>query len=251
MKFSRGLAIAVLFANSLLFGQAVNPSSLAFEAVPSNTSPSEDLAFLNDGSTTLTLSIGISGPPFAIAENRCGNGVKPNTHCNLYLTYSPQSVGESDSGSLTINYGSGVTIVQLSGQGVSSIPTWAHVGPVQYESSKERLGETFNLRAEVGADDRIYAPPAGENGYLSCTTNGIESINNQGASLSLCDVAKDCPGIADGHHAEPYALATYALTLNQTSQIGVWECTMSYDGDGLLGPSSSNQVKFEVLPAKD
>jgi hypothetical protein len=253
VKISIAVAIALLFASSLLFGQVLaNPTSLSFEAVPPNTSPFEDLAFLNQGSTTLTLSISISGPPFAIAENRCGNGVKPNTHCNLYLTYSPQSVGAVDSGSLTINYGSGVTVVQLSGQGVSSIPTWAHLGVPEFESSKVPLGETYYLHGQVGSEDKFYAPPAGETAYLSCTTNGEESINNEGVSLALCNVARDCPGVdAHPYGTEPYALAIYTITPTQTSQIGAWECTMSYDGDGLLGPSTPKQVKFEVVAPKN
>jgi hypothetical protein len=44
-------------------------------------------------------------------------------HCNLYLTYSAQTAGEQDNGTLTINYGKGYVSVPLSGEGVSDIAT--------------------------------------------------------------------------------------------------------------------------------
>src|SRR5271167_218272 len=98
MRFS--IVVAMLLSASWLVAQKVNPTSLTFEAVPPNTSPGEYIAFKNTGTTQLTLSISIT-PPFVISESRCANGVKPNTHCYLYLTYTAQTIGEVDNGSLT------------------------------------------------------------------------------------------------------------------------------------------------------
>jgi hypothetical protein len=141
MRFA--LAVMFLFVGSWLVAQEVNPSSLSFEAVPPNTSPQESMIFLNVGTTPLTVAVTVSGP-FVIAQNRCANGVKPKTHCNVYLTYLPQCVGEVDNGALTINYGSGVATVQLIGQGVSSIPTSVAVDRPLGQCEKVHLGDSYN-----------------------------------------------------------------------------------------------------------
>ncbi len=226
------LVLSMLFAASFLLAQKVEPTSLSFEAVPPNTSPQEGVAFTNTGTTTLSLTVYVSGPPFAISENRCGNGVKPNSHCNLYLTYTPQVVGEVDNGTLTINYGEGVATVALSGNGVSSIPTWAHLGPAPHQCLKVQFGDPFSMLGKVGVEDKYYALPTGEPVYFSCT-NGQATINFGPETLEACD--RHCP-------SGPYDYVEPSFT---PSQVGSWTCTMTYDGDGILGANSA-QVDFEV-----
>jgi len=160
--------------------------------VPPNTSPGEYLAFKNTGTTQLTLSISVSGGPLAISESRCGNGVKPSTHCYLYLTYTPQTIGEADNGMVTINCGEGVVTVPLSGQGVAAMPTWAHLGPAPMQCLKIHLGDSFSMSGAVGIADKYYAPPTGEQVYFRCT-NGQETVDLGAAPLGLC--TKHCPSI--------------------------------------------------------
>jgi hypothetical protein len=233
MKLLIAIAVtmALLFNAPALLSQQANPSTLKFEAVPPNTSPAEDLAFTNDGSTQLSLSVSVSAP-FAISENRCANGVKPGTHCNLYLTYTPQSVGETDSGTLTINYGAGVTTVALNGQGVSSIPTVAELRPIPGQCSKVHIGDSFNMNGTLGVEDKYYALPTGEQVNFSCT-NGSETVDLGSETLEAC--SGYCPG-------KPHDIAPASIT---PDQLGQWSCTMTYNGDGILGATSAT-VKFIV-----
>ena len=243
MKFSIAIVISLLFASSLLFGQLTSPTSLSFEAVPTNTSPAQEVALVNNGSTTLTVSVS-SSSPFAISENRCANGVKPNTHCNVYVTYSPSVVGEVDNGTLTFNYGEGVVTAPLSGKGVSSIPITSTLGNSKLDGYTFKLGETVDLFGRVGVTDThwLYAPPTGENVSFSCT-NGQENVNYGTAELQLCAPHESC----SGHGNLPYDYVYMDIVPNE---VGSWTCTMTYAGDGLLGESSA-QNGFNVKATKN
>jgi hypothetical protein len=235
MKLSTSVAfvltIAMLFAASSALGQGTNPKSLSFEAVPPNISPAENLAFFNDGAIQLTVSVSVSGP-FTITENRCGNGVKPGTHCNLFFTYTPQAVRETDNGALTINYGGGITTVPLIGRGVASISTSAQLGPAPFQCLKVHLGNSIRMSGLVGVDDKFYALPTGESVSFSCT-DGEETLDLGAQTLVL----------SQGHrNGRLHDLAGASFT---PDQLGQWSCTMTYDGDGILGATSA-AVIFEV-----
>ena len=235
MKLSSSAAIvlitAVLFSASSVTGQRTNPSSLSFEAVPPNTSPVENLAFFNDGAIQLTVSVSVSGP-FTITENRCGNGVKPGTHCNLYLTYTSQAVRETDNGALTINYGGGITTVPLTGRGVSAIATSAQLGPAPFQCLKVHIGNSINMSGLLGVDDKFYALPTGEEVTFSCT-DGEETVDLGAVTLVLS---------RQHRNGRLHDLAGASFT---PDQLGQWSCTMTYDGDGILGATSA-AVTFEV-----
>src|SRR5882672_10470636 len=102
------LALLPLFVASVLLAQETRPTALQFEAVPPNTSPRETIVFKNIGDTPLTVTVSIPDAPFALVENRCANGVKSGSHCNIYLTYTPSFVGATDNGSVHFNFGQGV-----------------------------------------------------------------------------------------------------------------------------------------------
>jgi hypothetical protein len=223
------LAGLLLFAPSLL-AQDVNPGALGFEAVPPNTSPEKTMIFINVGTTPLTVAVSLTGPQFAIAENRCANGVKPNTHCNVYLTYTPLSVGARDKGTLSINYGVGVATVALSGQGVASIQTSAKLAPASRQCLKVHIGDPFNMEGKVSVDDKFYGPPTGESVDFTCT-NGQETVDLGSATLQYCERPNHCNG-------GPLDIAFDGFTPDQT---GNWSCTMTYSGDGLLGPTSATR----------
>ena len=223
------LAGLLLFASSLL-AQDVNPSALGFEAVPPNTSPQKTMIFINVGTTPLTVAVSLTGPQFAISQNRCANGVKPNTHCNVYLTYTPLSVGARDKGTLSINYGAGVATVALSGQGVASIQTSAKLAPASRQCLKVHIGDPFNMEGKLSVDDKFYGPPTGESVEFTCT-NGQETVDLGSATLQFCERPEHCNG-------GPLDIAFDGFTPDQT---GNWSCTMTYSGDGLLGPTSATR----------
>lgn len=117
----------MLFLASLLLAQTVVPTNLTILAVPGYSSSPQGIVFTNTGGSEITLTISITGP-FSIPTNRCGRGVKPGTHCNLYVQYTPKGI-ETDSGTLTFAFDGQTVSVPLTGEGVSSVPTgFSHVG---------------------------------------------------------------------------------------------------------------------------
>lgn len=123
MKFTRSVVAMVILISvaCLLQAQTVKPTSLTIDAVPGYTSPPQDVKFYNTGSTELTLTVSITGP-FAIPKNRCGRGVKPQTHCDVWVTYTPLALG-TDTGALTFTFNDQTVSVPLMGFGVGSITT--------------------------------------------------------------------------------------------------------------------------------
>jgi uncharacterized repeat protein (TIGR03803 family) len=79
----------------------VSPTNLNFEPVLlGRTSAAKVVALKNIGDASLTVySLSITGP-FAITKNTCEGGIKTGTHCNVWVTYTPQPL-ESETGTLT------------------------------------------------------------------------------------------------------------------------------------------------------
>jgi hypothetical protein len=231
MKFA--LVALQLFAASFLFAQHLRPNALTFEAVPPNTSPREAIAFSNTGTTALSVAVSVNAP-FSIAENRCANGVKPGTHCNVYLTYTPASVGEVDNGTLTFNYGNGVVTAPLTGHGVSAIATDVKMGVAKGQCKIINLGGDVSMIAKVRVPDKYYALPTGEQVHASCT-NGQENVDLGAATLTLCKGR----GCASG----PYDQAFYGIRPDQT---GNWSCRVTYDGNGILA-AGEGIVTFQIV----
>jgi hypothetical protein len=233
MRTKLSLITIVCFAASLA-AQQVEPSSMIFFAVPPNTSPAEQIAFSNTGDTELELNVTISGAYFQISENRCANGVRPHSHCNVFVTYTPQIVGESDNGNLILNFGDdGEISVELGGQTVNAIDTEIEVALMKGEDSRVHVGEEFGMIAKLWVEDKFYSLPTGEQISATCT-DGSETIDLGSATLALCK-GKGC---ASG----PYDYAPFYVTPDQG---GKWSCTAAYDGDGILG-ESSGVIKFEA-----
>jgi hypothetical protein len=218
MKLLNWFAICIVCLN-LAHAQKVTPTSLSFEAIPPNTSPLEGVALYNPGPDAMPpLIISVSGP-FTLADNRCAKGVKPQTHCNVYLTYAPSEIGQRDSGTLTLDYGSGVSTVALGGAGVSGIPTWAKLDRPRNQCDKVQLGDGFAMFAQVGSNDKYYPPPTGESVSISC------SLGQDVISVGSVQLKKVRQGFdqTDGVQFVP-------------DQVGTWLCTMTYSGDGVLAP---------------
>jgi hypothetical protein len=103
----------------------VSPTSINFgDVLVGQTSPQKRVSLKNTGDSELTISnISLSGH-FALPVNHCGSGVKPGTHCDVYVTYSPVEVG-TDSGTLTFtdNASNSPQTVALAGTGANTAPT--------------------------------------------------------------------------------------------------------------------------------
>ncbi len=79
----------------------VSPTTVNFGDVQvGQTSPQQRITLKNTGNAELKITdISISGN-FALPVNKCASGVKPGTHCNVYVTFTPHAVG-TETGTLT------------------------------------------------------------------------------------------------------------------------------------------------------
>lgn len=88
------------------------------------TSTPERISLTNTGDAQLTVtSISVSGD-FAIPTNYCGEGVRPGTHCDIYVTFTPPALG-TDTGTVTFtdNASNSPQTVSLTGVGATTTPT--------------------------------------------------------------------------------------------------------------------------------
>jgi hypothetical protein len=103
----------------------VSPTSLDFgQVLLDQTSPQRRVRLANTGDSELTVSnISITGP-FELPVNHCANGVKPGTHCDVYVTVTPPSLGPQ-AGTLTFtdNASNSPQKVSLTGVGATTVST--------------------------------------------------------------------------------------------------------------------------------
>jgi uncharacterized repeat protein (TIGR03803 family) len=87
--FNQGVVYEILNTTAV-----VKPASLTFGPQPLNTtSPAKRISLFNTSSIPITVtSVNVQGD-FAISVNKCQNGVGPDTHCDVYVTYTPTGTG--------------------------------------------------------------------------------------------------------------------------------------------------------------
>jgi hypothetical protein len=121
-------ATCLLLVSSLLaqnpIGE-VSPTSFDFgPTLVGCTSSQKRISLKNTGDAQLIMDkISISGL-IALPVNHCARGVSPATHCDVYVTYSPDRV-EANTGSLIFNDNASNSpqVVSLTGQGATIVPT--------------------------------------------------------------------------------------------------------------------------------
>ncbi len=121
-------ATCLLLVSSLLaqspIGE-VSPTSIDFgPTLVGCTSPQKRISLKNTGDAQLIMDkISISGL-FAFPVNHCAKGASPATHCDVYVTYSPDQL-EANSGSLIFNDNASNSpqVVSLTGHGATIVPT--------------------------------------------------------------------------------------------------------------------------------
>jgi len=99
----------------------VTPKSLPFgNQLVGTTSASQPLMVTNNGSTTATISIGVSG---TFGEtNNCGGSLGSKASCTINVTFTPTGMGVSNGDiTLTDNLPGSPQIIPLSGTGVAPI----------------------------------------------------------------------------------------------------------------------------------
>ena len=188
---------------------SVSPSSLAFAAQPVNTtSAAQRVSLFNTGDAPLTMtSFGITGD-FAIQTNRCANGVKPGTHCDVFVAFTPKQAG-ARSGTLSFvdNAANSPQTVRLTGVGTSSTTTTLASAP-----NPSALGQAVTLTAVVVP--QYNGTPTG--------------------SATFYDGTKPLKTVAFNLGAAKLVVA------NLTS--GTHALKVSYGGDAAFAPSTSNVV---------
>jgi hypothetical protein len=140
------------------YGKVV-PTALNFGSVLlGQTSPTKLAALSNTGLTQLTVSnISISGA-FSLSNNSCNNGVKPQTHCNVSVAFTPTALG-TQTGTLTFtdNAPDSPQTVSLTGTGSNMATTTTTLASSPRPSS---YGQAVTFTAKVTSI--VGAPPNGE-----------------------------------------------------------------------------------------
>jgi Bacterial Ig-like domain (group 3)/FG-GAP-like repeat/Abnormal spindle-like microcephaly-assoc'd, ASPM-SPD-2-Hydin len=99
----------------------VSPTTLNLgQVVVGETSPAKLVTLKNTGKSQLTVSNIAISQDFAITANSCAKGVKPLTHCNVSVTFTPQGTGTA-TGSLTFtdNASNSPQTISLTGTGTN------------------------------------------------------------------------------------------------------------------------------------
>jgi hypothetical protein len=203
------LALAMLLGASLLQAQSVKPTTLTMTTVPGDFSSSQDVAFINPGSVPITVTVSTTGP-FILLKNQCDNGVRADSHCNVYVIYGATAVGEMDTGTLVFSFNQQTITVPLTGYTVSIIGT-----SMNAVWTPEKGGINVTMRA---AGDLI---PNGEDVDVNCQDeDGVEPYE---VDIALKDNKVLVPGprACSGQYCEWYA------------------CWINYNGDAEFSPSSA------------
>ena len=202
--FQGDFTILTQGSNAVLVAQ---PTSLGFgQLLVGMVSGTLRASLFNRGSVPGVVTSVLPTGDFQIQTNRCMHGVKPGTHCDVYVTFSPTALGLR-TGTLTFtdNAPNSPQTVILSGTGTTTTTTKLTSSP-----NPSRYGQAVTLTATV--------TPA-----LPGTPTG--SVTFYDGANSLGSVALPPNGSA--------ALTRSALTGGNHS------LTASYSGDKVFLPSTS------------
>ncbi|MGB8783544.1 MAG: Ig-like domain repeat protein [Terriglobales bacterium] len=216
-----------VFASAQPYGVVV-PTSVNFgQVLVGQTSPTKSVTLKNTGDSELTVSsIAISGN-FGIPRNTCANGVKPGTHCNVYVTFTPTALG-TEIGTLTFtdNASNSPQTVSLTGVGSNMTATkttltaWPTqvlaAGPASFTATVVSLGGGV-----IPDGEQVCFGSGTETAGCTTTQAGVAVLNTQQSGL-----------FDDSKHSKPGG---------QNQQISA-----QYSGDQTFQPSTSQSVNVEV-----
>lgn len=218
MKFVGSVVAVALLLAASSFAQEVNPASSTLRAVPGYTSSAQEVTFYNTGDSELIVTVSIKGP-FAIPENLCGGEVKPQEHCAVWVTYTPEAI-ETHTGGLTFTFNGQAVPVPLTGEGIDLIPTITKMRCEPRTCQPRGGGQSpvFGISVSAG---KGYMIPNGEQVDVNCVEfsgpwRGTEVYGSGTLEGGKTQVALHLP--------HPHVM---------------WHCYANYNGDGEFGPSSA------------
>jgi hypothetical protein len=190
-----------------------SPTSVNFGKVKvGQTSKQVSITLKNTGTAQLVMSdISISGF-FALPVNKCAAGVKPGTHCNVYVTFTPHAA-ETETGTLTFtdNASNSPQTVALMGVGTNVVATVTTLASAPNPSVH---GQAVTFTASV-----MPPPPDGE----TVTFKKGTTVLGTGA-------------LSGGR----------ATFITSTLKVGTTSVTAVYGGDSNFTGSKSKAVKQVV-----
>jgi large repetitive protein len=159
----------------------VSPTSLNLQVLVGQTGAPQRVSLKNTGNSQLTISnISLNGN-FAMPINHCSEGVKPGTHCDVYITFSPTAL-ETETGTLTFtdNASNSPQAVSLTGTGVNNVSTKTRITA----SMKDvYAGAPITFTATVTSQGGIV--PNGEQVAFSTSYGTLGSATLQGGVAVL------------------------------------------------------------------
>jgi hypothetical protein len=193
----------------------LKPTALTFPAQPLHTTSAFKLiGFFNWSQSTVTVSnVTVTGD-FAISANSCMNGVKPNTHCDVDVTFTPTATGtRTGSVTFTDTAANSPQTATLTGSGISGTLAKLTVDPTRSVYGTTPITFTATVTGSSGT-----------------TPTGQVSFMNGGATLGTAMLT------ASG-------TATLVIPLLDA---GTYEVVGQYSGDTNNPPGTSAAVKVVV-----
>lgn len=248
----------------------VSPTTLNFRGAVDQTSPPQSVSLKNTGDSELIVSNISISPDFAISTNYCANGVKPGTHCNVYVTFTPPGPG-TETGTLTFddNASNSPQTVALTGT-IGEIVLYNFAGgsdgvypesSLTFDSAGNLYGTT-NLGGPSGYGTVYELSPNGSGGWnktvlysFTGTADGAYPTSNV-----VFDSAGNLYGKAYGGGANGYGVVfelslvggnwTEAVLYNFASDSG----NEAYPGNLIMDPAGNFYGKisagvFELSPS--
>ena len=213
------LDLAVSYAGSVaVLSQVpigkVSPTALNFGPVlVGQTSPKRLVALSNIGSSELTVSsISISGN-FAFSNNSCTKGVRPETHCNVDVTFTPTALGlETGTLTFTDNAPNSPQTVSLTGTG-SNMATTTTV--LTSSPNPSTYGRAVIFTATVTSS--IGAPPNGETVTFKqgSTVVGTGTLSGGTAVLSCSTLGVGTKAVTATYAGDAKFAASTSKSVNQ------------------------------------
>lgn len=195
----------------------LSPTSVSFgDQLYGTTSGPQKVSLFNDGDYQITVASVAATANYEVQTNHCLNGVKPHTHCDVYVVFMPGQLGEL-SGTLTFTDSAinSPQIAGLTGIGQSTTSTTLTTSP-----NPSKLGQSVTLTALVIPTDS--GSPSGTVTFFDGTTSLGSSVVNLGT----------------------------AQLVKSTLLGGSHSLTASYSGDAVFLPSASSVVNEVVKQAK-
>jgi Bacterial Ig-like domain (group 3)/FG-GAP-like repeat/Abnormal spindle-like microcephaly-assoc'd, ASPM-SPD-2-Hydin len=207
-----GGVVGVLINSSTPLGY-VSPTSLAFGDQPVNTtSETKLIALSNKGDYQMTVSQFLITGDFQIQANSCLDGVKPSTHCNLWITFAPTLAG-AHSGTLTFldNATNSPQSVSLTGVGTANTTTI-----LTSSHNPSTYGQSVTLTALVIPKFGGGTPTGVVRFYDGAATLGTATLNLGAAALPTSVLPAGAQSLTATYGGDPAYLTSSSTALTQT-----------------------------------